>query len=326
MYNTVVIGGTFDHLHEGHKAFLRFAFQESKEVLIGVTSDRYAAAHKEHISYLQTFSERQEVLKNFLANEGVLSRATIAQIDSVLYPKEWENLQIDAIIVTENTVKGARHINEDRKKKGLPALDVVVAPLLQRHALSSTAIRERLSVDVLFSQTLILPENERGWFRKPFGTLLVDPESTLLPLPPDHIFTVGDVITKYCNRRKIGQILSVIDMKVQRKPSHTTLSQLGFSGDEITFNAVNPPAHLTTELTYTLQRVLVDVLGKRRCVLQVEGEEDLAVLPLTLMAPVGFHIFYGQPNEGVVHLEVSHKTKQEAAVLIEKFTYDTRGY
>src|SRR5258706_7508860 len=45
MYNVIVIGGTFDHLHEGHKVFLRFAFQKSKEVLIGVTADEYAETH-----------------------------------------------------------------------------------------------------------------------------------------------------------------------------------------------------------------------------------------------------------------------------------------
>src|SRR5438034_4309091 len=147
MYNIVVIGGTFDHLHEGHKEFLRFAFQNSRNVLIGLTSDTYAGTIKQYASHLQAFFEREKAPKRFLEGEGVLSRVAIAQIDSVFYPKEWENLPIDAVIVTKDTFKGAQRINEDRKRKEFSPLDIVMVPMfeLQQAMTSSTATRKRLS-------------------------------------------------------------------------------------------------------------------------------------------------------------------------------------
>ena len=37
-YSLVICGGTFDRLHEGHKAFLRAAFTAGERVIIGLTS------------------------------------------------------------------------------------------------------------------------------------------------------------------------------------------------------------------------------------------------------------------------------------------------
>jgi uncharacterized protein (UPF0218 family) len=59
--------------------------------------------------------------------------------------------------------------------------------------------------------------------------------------------------------------------------------------------------------------------GSFRVVIQVNGEEDLAVLPLAQAAPEGSLILYGQPGEGVVVLEISPETKKQAADLLDRF-------
>ena len=38
------VAGTFDVLHEGHKALIRRAFEVGDKVFIGMTSDRMAAS------------------------------------------------------------------------------------------------------------------------------------------------------------------------------------------------------------------------------------------------------------------------------------------
>jgi len=51
----------------------------------------------------------------------------------------------------------------------------------------------------------------------------------------------------------------------------------------------------------------------------VDGEEDLAVLPVLLIAPLGFSIFYGQPNEGLVQVQVTEENKEQAYQFVNSF-------
>ncbi|HJK04728.1 MAG TPA: DUF359 domain-containing protein [Methanocorpusculum sp.] len=55
------------------------------------------------------------------------------------------------------------------------------------------------------------------------------------------------------------------------------------------------------------------------CMILVEGEEDLAVLPLIERLPDGALILYGQPNEGVVVCEVTPVLRQHAKELLSYF-------
>lgn len=49
----------------------------------------------------------------------------------------------------------------------------------------------------------------------------------------------------------------------------------------------------------------------------VDGEEDLAVIPCVLFADEGDVVLYGQPDEGIVAVEVSEEKKMEIATLIK---------
>jgi len=58
---------------------------------------------------------------------------------------------------------------------------------------------------------------------------------------------------------------------------------------------------------------------KTKTVILVGGEDDLAVLPVLLIAPLGFSIYYGQPGEGLVRVDVTEENKEKAYRLVEKF-------
>ena len=60
--------------------------------------------------------------------------------------------------------------------------------------------------------------------------------------------------------------------------------------------AKNPAGTLSAELLDGLKEAL-DHMPALVC---VDGEEDLAVIPLVMMAPEGALILYGQPGEGIV--------------------------
>lgn len=327
-YNLVVCGGTFDHFHQGHASFLKAALDVSQNVLIGITADAYAQQHKTHAQELQSFQERETAVKDFLTTINALSRATIAPIDSVFYPNEWESLPIEAIVTTEETKKGAEIINQDRMQKGLSPLTVFIVPFVSDDTgekIASTNIRQGKINDQgisyvqqsWFAQDLFLPEAQREWFQKPFGELHRD-NTFLANEDPQKVVTVGDVVTQDCNSMGFTQKLSVIDFTIQRKPTHTTIASLGFSGQETVYHVKNPAGHITTELFHSLMDAITGFSAKKQFVIVVSGEEDLSVIPLVLALPLGFVVIYGQPNQGVVRLPVTSEAKNKAYNLLKR--------
>lgn len=80
----------------------------------------------------------------------------------------------------------------------------------------------------------------------------------------------------------------------------------------------NPAGTITDDLWETISKAL-ELSNNGECyVIEVKGEEDLAVLPCILMANPETTILYGQPNEGLVLLKVSDM-KNKAQKLIDGF-------
>ena len=138
----VAMGGTFDVLHRGHHALLDAAFAAGDEgVSIGVTTDAFADSRRER--RVRPWDERVADLKAFLRQRGHLARADVRPIDTpygfALEPG------FDAIAATEETVATAERINEERARRGLPPLRIVLAPYIladDARPISSTRIRK----------------------------------------------------------------------------------------------------------------------------------------------------------------------------------------
>ena len=50
----------------------------------------------------------------------------------------------------------------------------------------------------------------------------------------------------------------------------------------------------------------------------MEGEEDLAVLPCTVLMPEGSVILYGLPDKGIVVVKLTKEKKEEAIKLLKR--------
>lgn len=334
-YNLAVCGGTFDHLHKGHKEFLRFAISLSQKLLIGLTSDKYALTRNKSEG-IESYKIRKQKLERFLKKEKVLERVLIAPIDSIFIPKVWEGLSVEAIVVSENTLPGAKEVNLKRKEQGKFSLNIEIYPMVKsqnNEYISSSKIRkgdlDREGKSYInpewMRRKLFLGETLRSVLKKPLGLLLSKGfiyETVRVP----YVITVGDVTTKVFNALSIGAYISVVDFKVARKRQFKNLKELGFSGREKIFKVKSPAGCLTPALFKAISNIFKSEKTNRRIVLQVEGEEDLSVLPLILAAPLGSVIFYGQPKEGVVKVEVSEKTKHVAYDLVDQFRIGTRGH
>lgn len=322
--NLVACGGTFDHFHKGHKSLLKLAFSLGQKVIIGVTSDDFVKSDKQ----IEPFEKRKQAVSEFVKKEGVEDKVEITKINDLFGPTLSKDFLIDVIVVSEETKKGANIINAKRKELDMSPLKVFVVPSVKAEdggLISSTRIRSgaisregELYMKASWIKTdLVLPENLRKELQKPFGELLKDTKSLFRNIN-NLVITVGDITTKTFNEKSLGQNISVIDFKVNREKKFSNVLELGFVGDEKAFNVDNPAGFITSNLFKKIAEIL-NLEIKNKIILQINGEEDLAVLPLILLFPLNTVIYYGQPGEGIVKIEVSEEIKKIAYGLVNRF-------
>jgi len=136
------MGGTFDEFHKGHRALLKRAFEVGERVLIGLTTDKFAAElRKPH--EIAPYDERLEDLKMFLKQRGWLDRAEILPLHDS-YGVTLSEGCVEAIVVSRETEPVAHRINEKRKERGLQPLHIEVIEMIPAEdtiPISTTRIR-----------------------------------------------------------------------------------------------------------------------------------------------------------------------------------------
>ena len=118
------VAGTFNILHDGHKALLRRAFEVGDEVRIGITSDRMASQGRD--SFVSSHIRRKE-LEFFLKGMGNYS---ITEIDDIYGPREMMD-DVDVLVVSEETMENGNVLNEERRSRGLKPMELSVVPLIK---------------------------------------------------------------------------------------------------------------------------------------------------------------------------------------------------
>lgn len=141
------MGGTFDHLHEGHKYLLKTALTVSEFIEVGLTSQKLLEK-KQFASKLEDYETRKANLIEFISSFSDLKRTNIVEINS------WEEMskyahdpEYEGLIVSQETYDNALKLNESREKKGMKPLILIVIPLLKddnNQKISSTSIREKI--------------------------------------------------------------------------------------------------------------------------------------------------------------------------------------
>lgn len=157
---------------------------------------------------------------------------------------------------------------------------------------------------------LILPEEHRRLFKDPFGTLYHSIDEVLPHLKRGAIYTVGDVVTHNLRKSGITPSVAIIDGHTMRSPCKKAPD---LSGNCIRVR--NPAGCLTDEL---IQALDIAVAHPPTMII-VEGEEDLAVIPMIIAAPLGSTVLYGQPHEGVVLRTVTKEARQKAREYLSRF-------
>lgn len=135
------MGGTFDQIHRGHRELLNRAFETADFVYIGLTSDDFVARAGKKVK--NDFERRKIQLQIFLDNSYPGREYEITRLDNRFGPGIFTK-DIDALVVSAETLPMVESANAKRRKEGLPNLRVEVVPLVMAkdgNRISSTRIR-----------------------------------------------------------------------------------------------------------------------------------------------------------------------------------------
>lgn len=317
-YHIVALGGTFDHFHAGHAHFLNFAWQLGQHLHLGLTEQKLTKG-KPWPHLVQNYQQRKKQLEAFCRQEQI--SAAISQISDIYGPTLNPKKKIEALVVTEETVPGADKINQARQAMGLKQLPVHICPLLYDQAgqvIRSDHIRAGYinRQGVVFTQALnhdlTLNSAQRHFFSQPHGQPAqpqVTKDKTVLT------YVVGDSSLEQFIKNNWPYDLGIYDHRQQRQPFDSKLiKQL-----QPNLTAQNPAGQITQSLTQALQKTL-PIASKKQQHIFVDGEEDLAAAALILLSPLQTQIYYGQPEQGLVMMEVDLALKNEVYQVLTEST------
>ncbi|OLL26137.1 hypothetical protein NEOLI_003039 [Neolecta irregularis DAH-3] len=145
---SVAVGGTFDHLHIGHKLLLTATvFLAKKHVFVGVTDD-VLLINKSHREQLEPITLRIAKVKEFLKRLNPVLKYTVVAIRDIYGPTITEK-DIQGLVISTETKEGGDRINQERKRKGWNDLLIYEIQLYkyegETEKVSSTTIRINLA-------------------------------------------------------------------------------------------------------------------------------------------------------------------------------------
>ena len=118
----IMVGGTFDPLHDGHRLLIQRAFDLAApdgKVIIGLTSDSFAN-RKTHP--IHPYEKRHADLVSCIAS---LNPSVSWEIEE-LHDQFGSTLEtdFDALVVSEETFPVGKNINQKRREKGKPCVEI----------------------------------------------------------------------------------------------------------------------------------------------------------------------------------------------------------
>ncbi|CAP38808.1 Protein CBG22156 [Caenorhabditis briggsae] len=154
-YKKVVLGGTFDRLHNGHKVLLNKAIElASEEIVVGVT-DKEMIIKKSLYEMIEPVEYRMRKVVEFVEDVSGEAKCTTEPIIDP-YGPSIRIPDLEAIIVSRETVKGGDAVNKRRLENGMSQLEVIVVELVE-------------GSDVILNETKISSSSRR---REDLGRLL----------------------------------------------------------------------------------------------------------------------------------------------------------
>jgi len=141
-FKRVATGGTFDHIHAGHRSLLEKSFEVGDEVVVGLTSDEFVERVGKKTEH--GYDRREADLRSFLKQNFPGRRYIIAKLYDYFGPGIVDG-DVEALVASPETASRLELANRLRAEKGFPPLALVTIGWVSADdgkPISSTRIRK----------------------------------------------------------------------------------------------------------------------------------------------------------------------------------------
>ena len=341
-YQHVVLGGTFDHFHKGHKALIDKAFEVGKNITIGLATEKL---YKNKLLYqsIESFDQREKNIRTYcqdkIVDDRIQSNFQIISFGDIYGPTLIEK-NIDAIVVSRETLPNALKINEERKKIAFKPMQIIVIEdelADDGKIISSERIRlGEIDRDgnvyglltnhqpLVTSHYLKMPEKLRPELQKPLGMVYKDVHKvikSIKSIKPIMAIAVGDIIVDSLLKEGFDPDVKIIDFRSRRQ----VIPRNEVTRDLAKRKYINKPGTINIKTAEQLRKFIHQSIRhpsgvQARSWLIIDGEEDLLTLPAILFAPLGSLVLYGHWQHGIIGVEITEEIKQAIKVIIGKFS------
>jgi GTP-dependent dephospho-CoA kinase len=164
---------------------------------------------------------------------------------------------------------------------------------------------------------MIINPQYKDLLKEPFGILIKENEVNKTKIysfikKSYKIVTVGDTTTQKFIEFGYIPDLSIIDHKEKRTIKSNNIE---FQVDKV-IHCENRQGELNIQVIDLIKKITSIKFNKIQII--IEGEEDMIALPLFMHSPNKWTIFYGQPNEGLVVVEMNNERRKRAKLIFNK--------
>ncbi|CAD6191009.1 unnamed protein product [Caenorhabditis auriculariae] len=282
-YKKVVLGGTFDRLHNGHKVLLsKAAMLASESITCGVT-DKTMILKKSLFEMIEPVEKRIADVVEFVEDVSDTVRVLAEPIPD-MYGPSTRVQDLEAIVVSEETRKGGDAVNKKRQENGMSVLDVVVISLVEAN-------------DEVMKESKVSSSSRR---REALGTLLRPPYD--IPRAAGRPYMIGLTGGIASGKSNIAKYLAT-------KPDFQVIDC-----DKLAHGCYEPGSRLNQEIAQTFGEEVVKngVVDRRKLGGIVFGNKDLLRQLSELVWP---HVY--EKVESIVASSDKKFIVIEAAALVE---------